>query len=455
MGNRAFGTPAFSVALCVCAAGAAFSPRVAFSQEDIGSEPVSLVQGESRFGVRTAVNYTDNALRTTDNERSSTYGSVGLDLDYRRNGPKLQLNAVGDIDYVKYFNEAYGSAPIGNLSGTLRWGAPDDFFNWLAQDRFGQVRSDPLITVTPATIENVNTFTTGPSFNIRLGGATRLGLYGYYSLTDYEKSPFDSDNVNFGASLTRDVSSTSSLGLDVTEQQVRFDNATAFGDYDVDAAYVRYSSTGSRTTLRADVGYTRIRPEIGESTGGALFRFDAERQITTSSFLYVNASQQFSNSGNSLGNSSSGSGLTIGPSVGTASGIATGDPYKERFASGGWRFVRSRNSLRVALDWRQERYETQTQFDRTSVGFEVIASRRLRPTVDLTVSFRSDSQDLDNAPGSSDDRLFSVLLSRTVGRHLDVALSLDHFDRSGSSGQTVDYKENRIGLRATYNVLAR
>jgi hypothetical protein len=432
---------------------------LAFAQEDYGAEPVALRPSESRFGVRTAVNYTDNVFRSSGNEKGATYGSVGLDVDYRREGPKLQLRSSGALDYVEYFSDDYSGTPIGTLTGAARWGQRGDLFQWIAEDTFGQLRTDPLVVATPDTIENVNTFTTGPMFDIGLSSSLTMTLFGYYSMTNFEKSALDSDRYTFGAGLTSDLSSSSSVSLNVVRQQMRFDDNVDSQDFDIDGAYIRYSSTGSRTVMSADVGYSRLSPDVGDATGGPLFRLNADRQITNSSSLYLTASQEYSSGADALRTSAGASGTgvgtgSIGPSVGTAEGIATADPFKGRNAEAGWRFARGRNSLSIAGLWRQERYETLTQFDRTSIGFEVGASRRLRPTVLARVSFKLESQELDTASGDSDEKLFTIVVSKMLGEHLDLGFSFDWFDRT-SSVQETEFSENRVGLRLTYNVLGR
>lgn len=395
------------------------------------------------FDLHSAAMYTDNVSRTSGAQSSDTLVSVGTDLNLHRHGSRLNLDAEGDLDWVQFLRNSYGGRAFGYFDGTALWGKPTEVFQWLLRDSFGQLLSDPLAAATPATLENVNYLSTGPTVNLPFGSRTRLSLNGVYSNTTYEKSNFDSHSLQTGASLSRQVSAISTVSLNAATQKTQFLDRVDYSDFDSQQYYVGYTAEGRRTTALINLGYRLLREHNPDTThGGLLVQVQLGRRISPSSSVYVSGREQYVAAEDALRG-----GFTPRAQPGTAVNVASSAPYRERLFEGGWRFDRSRTSFSLFASRTEDNYDRQASLDRSTTAFTGSVEHRLSSTVNLALTARTYSVDYTTL-GKYDERAFSAVLSKIFGR-LSVALDYERYDRTGS-GAIEGYRENRIGARLKY-----
>ncbi|MGH8211338.1 MAG: hypothetical protein ACREU6_17430, partial [Steroidobacteraceae bacterium] len=174
--------------------------------------------------VHSGVSYTDNVLLASgaSGKVGDTLFVNGFAVDYARQGSKLDLDAQGSLDWVEYLKHTYGGTAYGTVNGSALWGHPTDLLQWVVRDTFGQLAADPLAPATPTNLENVNYLTSGPTLNFGFGSDLRLSLYGLYSRTTYQRSPFDSYGVTEGASFAHALSASTSVSLNGSRERTLF-----------------------------------------------------------------------------------------------------------------------------------------------------------------------------------------------------------------------------------------
>ncbi len=402
---------------------------------------------ESYVDLRSSVSRTDNVFRTESNKTSDTLGSLGVGLDFRHDGRKLDVDARGDLDWIDYLDNSFGSKAFGYFNGNATWGEPTDFFQWVARETFGQLLGDPLAAVTPDNVENVNYFSTGPTFTLPLGNVGWTKLLGLYSKSSYAQSDFNSDSLLGGLAFGHELSSSSRLSLNGTTEHTSFDNS-ANPDYDVQQYFVHYEAAGARTTIDTDLGYTTLH-EQGHSDSGLLARLRLGRRVSQSSSIYIRGSDERSSAGQSLRG-----GTATGGVAGASVLPATADPFRERTYELGWRFSGSRTDVSLLVSHVEDTYERQVSLNNTGTTYSGTFERRLQPTLTLSLIARRDSRHYD-ALGKYDETNFTAELAKLFGR-LGVSLRYERYDRTGSqvgTGTPLGYTENRAGLRLTYALL--
>ena len=437
--------PATAAAAFVCTAGllatAVHAQEETSGAEDGEESPLQPV--ESFAEARTSLLRSDNMRRTNSGKVGDTMASAGVGLDVRRTGPKLSLAALADLDWVEFLDNTYDGQALGYLDASASWGAQTDRLQWMAEDTFGQTRSNTFANATPDNLENINYFTTGPNLNLRLGTTNTLSLQGRYSKTSYEVANFDSERLLGGVALTHALGLTSSVGVNVETESNKFDDLGALRDYDTDRAYLTVDIRGARTGLRSEVGYTKLRGPVDDS-GSVYVDITADRRMGAFSSIFVKLRQQFLSSADALRMD-----IADGSTLGSGSTLTTADAFKDRFVQAGWTLDAARTNITVSTSYGKEEYDLRSDFDRNRSGVEAVFRRRLRPTLTLGVSARYDREKFVNVAAKYDEAQFKAELSQTFGRHVGMAISVERYDRSGSQ-LFADYTENRIGVGITY-----
>jgi hypothetical protein len=401
---------------------------------------VSPAWADLNYGIEAGVGYSDNIARVDVDETDETIGTLGLNLRWSERTRRIDGDATVDLSYFEYLDNTFDSEVLGTANGLLVLGIVPERFTWFFQDSFGQAQSDPFAPSTPETRENLNYFTTGPGLNFNFGANTSLRLTGRYSATTYERSPLDAERTSVGAALARQLSASSEVAFNVVEESIDFD-APASTDYDRRNAFLSYELDGARTDIVAQAGYTWLeRDEPGsEDTGGSLLNLLVTREISASSDVRLSLGTQLTDAGESL------RGALESGAVGGADITASPDPFENRNVSLSWNFSRNRTDFSLGASWNEDRYEEQTQFDRTRLAYEAQFTRRLSPNLDFGLLATMGDDDFETAGLDSEELTLGANLTWRVGRTIGFRFTVDRYDRNTSNG-TGEYVENRYFL---------
>ncbi len=398
-----------------------------------------------QYGIEAGVGTSDNILRVPANEDSETILTTGLDLRLLREGSLVNADVNVDLTYYDYQDNTFDSEVTGTAEALVNLAFVPERFSWVVQNSFGQNERDPFAAPTPQNRENINYFSTGPDFSVRLGGAGVLTLYGRYSMTDYEDTPLDDDRALGGISLGRDLSARSNVSLNLTTERVEFDDPAFGSDYDRHSAYLSYRNTGARTRIGVQAGMTELH-DLGRTNSSPLLDVDIERDVSPRSILALRGGIRSSDASTALrsGNAVGGGGFT-----GLPGQISTGDPFENRHATLEWRFAAQRTGAGFSAGYNEDKYENQTALDRKREDYDADLYRDVSPHIRLSLRAAYQSSDYDNASFSEDERLFGASLSWNVSGRLYVDLSYDDIHHD-SSNPLQDFDEGRAFLRIAW-----
>ncbi|MGH8304025.1 MAG: hypothetical protein ACRETG_00260 [Steroidobacteraceae bacterium] len=421
------------------------------SQEDLYQPAPAFRSLQGYIALRGGLAYTDNALLTTDNQVQDTLVRTGFDIDYSRRGSMLDLDARGSVDSVEYLKHTFDRSTYGTLNASALWGHSTDLFQWLVRDTLGEVTADPFGAPTPANLETVNYLTTGPFLNFRLGEDNRLSLFGSYSKTDYQRSPYDSHSIAEGVSIAHDLSLKSSIALQANGEQFDFNDQTAATNYKLHSVSVRYAGTLARTEATLEAGYAWLHQE-SMTTGGPLLTFQLDRRISYSTTVYLRARSQYSSAAESIRAE-----MATPLMPGAIPGIATAAPYTDRSLGLGWTFARARTTFSFLGTVDRESYVGQSTFDRRDTYFEGLFERHLRPTISAKVMARQTYQKFANIDADIAESLVNLSLSKEFRRTgVNLYYERRHHTASGASSSLVTaFDENQVGLNLTYDIVGQ
>ena len=405
--------------------------------------------------LNTAVTRSDNIQRTNTPRVEDTIFTAGFTVDTARDGARLDYSMTGDLDWYEFLDDSYDSRLLGYLDGGLTFGIVPERFIWGVRESFSQAVADPLAPPTPANLENINYFTTGPRLTLLLGRNTRLELRGDYSSAESDPgssdvifdSGIDSDRYGAGLTLSRSLSQASALSASVDFQRVEFDEAelTPFGDYDRYEALLGYSTRISRTALSIELGSTRIDDGVNQ-WDQFLVRAEMTRRVTPASVLTLRVMQQTADAADIIRN-------TFDPTRASTLGlrIASRDPFRDRTISADWRFSRARTGISLGAMLTEEKHELSDALDRTMRDVYLRIDRRLRPTVSVSLSGRYEREKFDQFAFEDEEIEARAQLGWQIGRRLAATLHYERLDRD-SSDPAFTATENRVGIELAYRM---
>jgi len=412
------------------------------------------------FDLLAGLTYTDNALLVPSGATSTSIGTAGVDVDYQRRSPKLDLQARGNVAWQEYLDNAFPGSVFGRFDGAATWGLTSDLFQWTVRDTLDEGIADPLAAPTPNELETINYFTTGPYLTFNFSPNERLSFYGLYSRTSFQKSPFDYRIHDWGSIFAHRLAAFSTVALQLDAAQTRFDRPDLASNYTDRTAKIIYTAAIARTQVLVSAGYT-VQNYGGPSSGGRVWDLELSRRISPAASLYVLAHEGFTTLGGVI-RAGFGASVSTETNIGAVPRTATPSPLQYRLGTLGWTFNGARTSLSLVGSLAQQLYLQHANFDSNLATIAGAAQRRLLPTVALRLqAYRSDTR-YRNIDAAVIDTVFNLSLLKQF-RKVGLSVYAQRTHQAASSGAAAaslgllarSYEENRVGFNVSYDLIGQ
>lgn len=399
---------------------------------------------ELEYGISIGVGTSDNIGLVPTDERSDTIATAGFELRFIREDSRVDADVYADLDFQAYQGDVFDNQVSGLASTDLRFRFVPERFEWALTDKFGQLTLDPFAAPTPANLENVNYFTTGPDLTVRLGSLGSLRAFGRYSSTIYEDSNFDDQGLLGGLALGREISARSNLSLNATTERVEFDDPNFGSDYDRQSAYLRYELDGLRTRVTAEAGYTEIH-DFESTRSSPLLELDIAHNISGRSTLTLLGGVRSSDAASALHYQR----ISEGGILDLPEPLSSTEPYETSHAVLVWQFAASRTILRLSTGYSEDVYDRDILLDNKRGFFGVSAERQITSRFSVRGQATFDSTEFETANQDNDETELGLYMSwNPVGR-LFVELEVDRRNFESSNPLT-DFDETRIFVRLAW-----
>lgn len=388
----------------------------------------------------------DNVARTDVLEIKETIALVGVEADLQYESRRVDASLVTDMEYRNYTDNSFDNEVVGFLFADLNLHLAPDVFSWVFQNRFGNLQTNPFLANTPRNRQDLNRFSTGPDFRLRLGSNTAFELGGRYNSTRYELSDIDNDVLGGRISLVRALSARRSFSLNVTTDRIEYDNDQLNSNYDRQTAYVGFESEISRGSIVVNLGYNELH-DNGEVVGGNVINIAWDREISRSASFQLAYDEGFTDSSNTLGRSRPGAG-----SGNPQNTPGVSDPFENKRFSAGLNYQRNNSNFSISALYNEDEYLTVSTLNRSRSEFRADYSNVLGSAWRIRIGGSLQKTDFDATGRSDDDFVISAGLSRQLSRMVGINLNYIRFYRE-SSDVTFDYVENQISLTLSYGRL--
>lgn len=409
--------------------------------------PAGAAQIDYQIGL-SALRSNNIALSNTDT-RDDTVLSPQLRFDVSQSGSTLLLKARGEYQYLDYLDNTFGDESRSEFAGQLEWALAPQRMHFVMEDYLSSQPTDVQAAFTPGNRQQINVFTAGPRFFVRLGEVTRAQAELRYSNTWAEKTKeFNGDRFNVAARLLRDIDPSRHFGINAEATQVSFDRAQSV-DYDRYDVFASYNEQRERVDMGLDLGYSQLDRDGNRSNRSApLARAKLEWRFGSRSTLGTNLDYEFADAARDVISRAS---LIDGPIIGTltnAEVLANAATFRHTRLAVAYRYAGERLSMQASPYYQRINYQDTTP-DQTSRGGFVNADVRLRPRLSLGAQVGYERRRFDTTAQRDRDLTLQVALTRTFTEHWSARLGVQRRERN-SSNVAQSYNENLATFTVTW-----
>lgn len=399
------------------------------------------------FDLRFGGGRTDNVRRVRMGQQSDTFSVVGLSGQFNRARPRIDMAVTADIERRNFSDGTLKDEPYGEVNADVEVYALPDRVSWLFSENYGQGRLDPFDALGPLNQEQINVFSTGPRFNMPLGGRTVLGIAGTRAARSFEETKsLDSDTTSGELTISRAVGSTTTLGFSATSRKIEY--TLALFDSRINAAYLSYQRQLVSGSAELALGKSSV--DFGATeTSSPYVNMSWNRAFGTRSSISLAATNQLGDVGDGFGRTSLAP--IAGQNVNSILTLLSADVFEESSASIAYTISLPRATLALASSIAEADYVNDNVLDSEwqlwSLAYQRNISSRLTFSLDVSVSrrdFRLPNQQEDNNTARFG-------LQRIFGRRMSLDFIFERYNVSDEGPLEIDENMLRVIFRYRLN----
>jgi hypothetical protein len=408
----------------------------------------------TNWDVAAGLGESDNINLSADHPKAQTMSAVNAFFDFIRSGSHFDLNAVGNFSDTDYLEGYYSNQVLGRFDGLADVTLWDRHFTWLVRDDYGNQQIDILQSLTPANLQRVNVFSTGPDLKLDPTPTSFVELQGIYSRNSWQDEPFSGNTESASATVGHNLSPTSAISLVGQVQENRFDDTNTSTnvdystntDYQVREYYGHYTFAELRTRVDLQGGVAQAN-DRGPWSTSPLARLSLAHSVSPFSTVSLSAGRDYSNAMGSFASLNNGASGGIPVSAATQT---TGNAL-HTYGNLSWSYNRERTTVAVSGEWEREDYDAQSKFNFSSSGIGVTLRRQITPRLSADIMTTVDRGQYGNQDFTNNYGTAGAGLIYHPGTWVVIYGRFDHqFRTSSGVAQGLGYGENRIFVMFGY-----
>jgi len=393
---------------------------------------------------RIGAEYRDNARRTEENEIDDTIALVGVTLNVAHESARFSGYIIGDFEFRRYIEDSFEDDNYSSASAMAKFQLAPQVLSWVIEDQYGTLISDPFRARTPDNLENINSFSTGPDFTMRMGSRTSITFGARYTDTTFEISNDDNTMLRGNLALVRTLTANRSLSVNVSADRIEYDETLLFSDYDRNSIFVQFNSAISRGSIEVRLGTNEIR-DFGEKSTGTLAGLSWNRELSASSEFSLGYDRGFSDAGNIFRRFQQ-------PGVGDPQlTVANGEPFENQQVWAEYAYVRGGTSANIHLSWDDDDYLSTTARDRSRYRLLAEFARRIATSWEARLTLDFERFEFNAGTREDDDTGVTLGVSRDLNRRLRIDFDLFRDERN-SNEPSQSHVDNGGRLTLTYGL---
>ncbi|MDH5512638.1 MAG: hypothetical protein OEY27_05415 [Gammaproteobacteria bacterium] len=242
----------------------------------------------------------DNINRAPVQKENDTVRILVANAAYQENTPRFLANVIAEAEYNDYQDDTFGDEGIYDLRSTLLWVLSPQRFTWSVEEVFEQRVIASSLADTPDNRTDVNVFSTGPDFYIRLNPLHTLALGARAGNVYTGTSNFDNDRYSGSLRWLYQTTSISTFSFNFVTQDVNYDDPVANVDFTRHDTFFRYEYRPSRSQYVVDLGASKVNKDRGEDLDGSLAKFTLHQQLSMVSSFGFSLSGELADTGTDI-----------------------------------------------------------------------------------------------------------------------------------------------------------
>ncbi len=218
---------------------------------------------ESSMNYRLGTSYTDNSLLTLNNKRDELTVNtlVGFSL-----GDQLRVinySLLANVNYTNYTKDTLADTTFYTMIADFNWEIIPSSLTWQVNNNLSVREINQLNRPLPTNKQQVNIFSTGPSYIYRLSAINRVLLDYRYSDIKFDRkllvTNVDNQRSVYTLALEHQISAVSNISLNYDNTSVNYLDETSNTDFTGNAIYLSYNAVKARSTIAFSGGVTKAK----------------------------------------------------------------------------------------------------------------------------------------------------------------------------------------------------
>ncbi len=356
--------------------------------------------------------YTNNTLRTEQDEIEELIHKPGIDLTLSHNTATLQLDANYDYERRIYTQEFWTDENVTRGASTLQWHAVAERLDFTASNTRTETTVRAFQGQTQANRQVVSTTELGSALIFRPRGKDTLQLE--YAFLDIKanRTQTDSSRNNGTISYNLALSANDSIELKTTYSDISYQGI--FPDATSTIATLGYLKTTGDLELDIKFGHNWYDREGRGKSDDSTYELTLAWRLSADSTLSFNAFQGIVDQSSRLTSNSGSDGQ-----ANENSGVNAA--FNETRGSLTYRQIIGRTTFDLNGYWTQEKYAKDIPLDSDRYGFRLSVSRNLTSRTSVNLNIDYVSRDFVDRGDKQDEARANFRVTHRLGR----ALSLD------------------------------
>lgn len=360
----------------------------------------------------------------------------------------LFANIIATGESISYKNETAADENLGSLLAEINWRIKPGQFEWVLTDSFTQTAIDTLASDTPTNRQNVNVFSTGPNYIVRINSRNNLQFEARAENYSFEENT-DNNRLFLAGRWSHDVNSSLTITLNNEAESTRFEDDIVNTDFERNDVFLELNYANGLNTVDAEYGFTHVSNENIQDIDESRYLFSMTNARTRTSSIRLAYENILSDTGSEVLDLTSGSSGTD-----TSVGSAANDIFvDESFILQYFKNVSSGNTV-FEINTTKREYKRQTNLDEKETMALISGTWNLQRADNLLYNIEYiNTQFLDPSfDREDDDKIYSITYFHRIKRNVNINFEVTSQERI-SSIQNESYEDLRMILSLNYTSL--
>ena len=368
-------------------------------------------------------------------------GTIGV----IENSSNLIADVNASVSVLNYKNDPSQDTTELDLALNTLWIVNPNRFEWLVSDVYTQTLINPLLSDSQSNREDINIFTTGPNYYLRLNSQHNINFDARFENIYYSSTNGDSDRISTALGWEYRVNSALTNSLNAEFSTLDYKDNT-LNDYGRNDLFVRVAYQRGRNRFIAEAGVTKLEFESQGDFSEPRYLLSIQNQRTTNSDIFLEFSHRISDEATEIIDDA------LDPLADSATPTSVGtDIFLEDNINIRYNKTTNRFGFFAEIEGVKRNYATQDLLDIHSFQVSIQPTINFSQTASLNLEAMQLTTLYDNSILDREDVDTTYILSynNSFSRNLRWSLSVETEQRK-STVPLFDYEDNRILATLSY-----